>query len=1023
MNEIPRCFKFILQFFGYVCNMDFTYRDIVENCSNLLAYEKYVLLLRIIYALKKQDMLRTAVDTSLGSTTDISFQVFCEQICVIEAQTLYSFGLLDQTWEVLKGVLEENPSSIPSFYLIAQVYIQRGWPDKALHILQRLEDHVHDHKVHNMLRQQCIDIKKQGHVPIHKDAQNIINSDSIPDLLLLVRQFLVVGKRNIAEKILLKAYQIRPEDPHVCNFIWVLKGNYASEHSLTALLQNGLDFIEQMEATTPIQVHQTSSDTDFFLRSVSLETEQLTSQDDFPEETTDETNYDDQDDQTSTFSMDFTAELTAMVDDHPIQTDKGEQSEDHIGLGFLFQGLDHDDFLSRDGQTSAISDAELKNLGFDEHTLHTKRVDIVYMDDVFEESEVSVSVALDEDSQVISLLGDAQKGSQTNKRVALISSPQEPISKSTSPTPKPKIKPASQKIGPTPVVSSQKESSSPPSTIERSLKSTSEEQKSRFGIRLLFICIAILLIFVFTRMVIPTNTSQTEISTEHIASMNYKNIRSHLDEIDSLYSKSKPEYVHVQLLRSWLFFESDYNPSQTKKLQGWRDSHQNLDQTVEWIVIDILLSLSSVYEEQELSKIQQKLSHVYKQLVHVKDMDINQELYDIMMYEFLSVKEYFDLQGIVIEGDTTALDDFFHEYHIHLSEYQKTQRLDKNIHRVLYSKDLDYIQAWLHLFSSEKKETNLKENQDQNQEKTSNENFNHQAIVLHRQWLTFLQKFNLHTPISEQEEEYELSTIAFGSKRKALTFILQSLPRSENLLERNIKKALQISNESIFISYVSAISLQGKNPKLLKGILENSNKCRLYYTDCFALELLHAYQYDQISYLKKSYLHQWQQNTIQSIRNEKIPPNIENLSEYILIHYFTGKWSEYDLELQKFQDSQNVRGTDLEKNLRYLSPVLYSLHMEMLQFVQGLQEERTFFEVLETGNILSQTILLQESVHSGKLSNKEAFHILKHFSDIELEVKEDLPVITMQFAQNISGQQIWNSQIKQQMLYFNQITR
>ena len=125
--------------------------------------------------------------------------------------------------------------------------------------------------------------------------------------------------------------------------------------------------------------------------------------DDFPEETTDETNYNDPDEQTNTFGMDFTSELTAMVDDPLLQTDEQEQSEEQIGLGFLFQGIEHDDFLASDGQTSSISDEELKHLGFDENTLHTKRVDIVYMDS-FEDAEVSVSVAIDEDSQVISLL-------------------------------------------------------------------------------------------------------------------------------------------------------------------------------------------------------------------------------------------------------------------------------------------------------------------------------------------------------------------------------------------------------------------------------------------------------------------------------------------------------------------------------------------------------------------------------------------------------------------------------------------
>ena len=124
--------------------------------------------------LKKKTCFKIVWISRLGTTRDSSFQTFCEQISVIEAQVMYSFGMLDQTWQILKGVLTKNPNSIPSFYLIAQVYIQRGWPDKALNILSRLEDHVYDQNVHKMLHQQCIEIQQNGHTPIHKEAQTIM---------------------------------------------------------------------------------------------------------------------------------------------------------------------------------------------------------------------------------------------------------------------------------------------------------------------------------------------------------------------------------------------------------------------------------------------------------------------------------------------------------------------------------------------------------------------------------------------------------------------------------------------------------------------------------------------------------------------------------------------------------------------------------------------------------------------------------------------------------------------------------
>ena len=151
------------------------------------------------------------------------------------------------------------------------MYIQRGWPDKALSILDRLEEYVSDHKVHSMLTQQCIDIKKYGHIPIHKEAQQIINPTSIPDLLTLVRQFfLVIGKRNIVEKVLLKAYQVNPHDKNVCDFIWALKGDYSSRASLLELLSKAEDFFtpNRSDNTTEFQRYSFRRYRDIFAFSV-----------------------------------------------------------------------------------------------------------------------------------------------------------------------------------------------------------------------------------------------------------------------------------------------------------------------------------------------------------------------------------------------------------------------------------------------------------------------------------------------------------------------------------------------------------------------------------------------------------------------------------------------------------------------------------------------------------------------------------------------------------------------------------
>ena len=93
-----------------------------------------------------------------------------------------------------------------------------------------------------------------------------------------------------------------------------------------------------------------------------------------------------------------------MVDENPYENDHSDQSDENIGLGFLFQGIEQDEFLANDGLTSTVSAEALESLQADENTLHTKRVDIVYLDDSFEHSEHSVSVVIDEDSQAFSLV-------------------------------------------------------------------------------------------------------------------------------------------------------------------------------------------------------------------------------------------------------------------------------------------------------------------------------------------------------------------------------------------------------------------------------------------------------------------------------------------------------------------------------------------------------------------------------------------------------------------------------------------
>ena len=85
-----------------------------------------------------------------------------------------------------------------------------------------------------------------------------------------------------------------------------------------------------------------------------------------------------------------------------------------------------------------------------------------------------------------------------------------------------------------------------------------------------------------------------------------------------------------------------------------------------------------------------------------KKWKTNPALYDILMFEFLSVKEHFDMQGVALEEDTSNINKFLQSYNQDIIEHKQDQHPTKSIRGVLFSKDLDYVQMWLDQFSSQK---------------------------------------------------------------------------------------------------------------------------------------------------------------------------------------------------------------------------------------------------------------------------------------------------------------------------------
>ena len=228
---------------------------------------------------------------------------------------------------------------------------------------------------------------------------------------------------------------------------------------------------------------------------------------------------------------------------------------------------------------------------------------------------------------------------------------------------------------------------------------------------------------------------------------------------DCLFSKrntleTDSEYKQVQLLRAWLFFENDFNPTELQKLKEWRDSTEaSLDQTEEWMTMDIILSMSSIYEEQDMSEIQTYFATSAKQLLELRKRDIPIDLFNTLMFKFIILVKNFKVQGLDIDDPDNVVADFNQYYAEQTQEHLKNDRQETNLYAVLFSNDLDYVQHWLIKIIRKRVQ------------KAKNK-FTICGVLLHRKWISFIKNVTLQVVDFDQifDEEYELSTTSFGNQ-------------------------------------------------------------------------------------------------------------------------------------------------------------------------------------------------------------------------------------------------------------------
>jgi predicted Zn-dependent protease len=181
---------------------------------------------------------------------------------VLEGRALLELRLVDRAIARARECVEEAPAEKAAMRLLAESYIERGWPLRARPVLESLR--AAGEAVDSLVARTAED-------PVRPEtmARDVEAGDAFDQLLQLAERFLATGSPTRARGLLDRLARRDPTHRRVQELLWGLGGEFASAEPLEAMVRRSLPVMADLAAVPEEAEHTESlrSEVDFLMES------------------------------------------------------------------------------------------------------------------------------------------------------------------------------------------------------------------------------------------------------------------------------------------------------------------------------------------------------------------------------------------------------------------------------------------------------------------------------------------------------------------------------------------------------------------------------------------------------------------------------------------------------------------------------------------------------------------------------------------------------------------------------------
>ena len=168
-----------------------------------------------------------------------------------EGRALLQLRMVDKALARAREAVEAAPSDKAALRLLAEVYVERGWPSRARPVLSGLKTAGED------VDELWARAAAEPATP-EATAREVEASGDPARILKLAEQFMGSGSLTRAAQLLEQLAGSRPNDPRIRELRWALKGDFSSPEPIELLVKRALPAILELSAVPEESEHTES---------------------------------------------------------------------------------------------------------------------------------------------------------------------------------------------------------------------------------------------------------------------------------------------------------------------------------------------------------------------------------------------------------------------------------------------------------------------------------------------------------------------------------------------------------------------------------------------------------------------------------------------------------------------------------------------------------------------------------------------------------------------------------------------